>query len=69
LDYIPSQTNFIVVKMPADASRIAHELQAVGIMVRPLKYPGLEDCLRVTVTVQEGNELFIDRLQRIIKEA
>lgn len=69
LDYIPSQTNFIVVKMPADASRIAHELQAAGVMVRPLKYPGLANCLRVTVTVQEGNELFIESLQHIMKEA
>ncbi len=68
LAYLPSQTNFIVVKLPAshNAAAVADALLPFGVMVRPLKDEGLENCLRVSVSTPAGNEQFIRGLEKVI---
>lgn len=68
LEYIPSQTNFIVVRLNRDSTAVAQALLPYGVIVRPLNEPGIENCLRVTVTVPEGNELFVESLEKILSK-
>lgn len=68
LSYIPSETNFIVIRLNRDSAEVAQALVPSGVLVRPLNEPGLENCLRVTVSVPEGNRLFIEGLERILSE-
>ena len=63
LAYIPSQTNFIVVHLPTRAKLVADALLPFGVMVRPLKEPGLENSLRVTILTPEANQQFIHGLE------
>lgn len=66
LEYILSETNFVVIRLNQDSTAVAKALLPYGVMVRPLNEPGLENCLRVTVTVPEGNRLFIESLEKVI---
>lgn len=64
----PSQTNFILFKPPAEAEKIAQQLEQRGVIVRPLGGFYLPDYLRVTVGLPEENERFIDTLGEILQE-
>lgn len=68
LPYIPSDTNFIVVRLNRDSKEVAKALLKFGVIVRPLHEPGLENCLRVTTAVSEGNQLFIESLEKVLSE-
>ena len=54
----PSSTNFLCVRF-ADAAKVYKTLIELGIVVRDVsRYPGLADCLRITVgTPQENTQL------------
>ena len=48
-DVLPSAANFIVVRC-ADADALYRRLLSVGIVVRNVShYPGMADCLRISV--------------------
>ncbi len=66
---LPSETNFILVKLPGErAEPIIQELAVRGIFVRSFPSPvyGLDRYLRVTVGSTEDNELFITELADIV---
>jgi histidinol-phosphate aminotransferase len=64
-DYVPSQTNFILVDMHADAGRVTEELRLRGFLVRPMP----PTSLRVSVGTQEQNQGFIRELEEILEMA
>ncbi|WP_255954766.1 pyridoxal phosphate-dependent aminotransferase [Streptomyces odontomachi] len=60
-------TNFVTVRLPspADAKRLAEELQALGVFVRQLAAaPGLTDCLRISVGPARQRALVLDAVAR-----
>jgi histidinol-phosphate aminotransferase len=64
----PSETNFILFRTLADATRIHAKLKQEGILVRNLDMPGpLKNCLRVTVGTPVENVEFINTLRRLTK--
>lgn len=62
LAYVPSETNFVIIRLNRDSAEVAQQLLPYGVMVRPLNEPGLENCLRVTLSTPEGNQQFIKAL-------
>jgi histidinol-phosphate aminotransferase len=63
----PSETNFIMIRTAADASRIHEKLKRAGILIKNLNKPGpLKNCLRVTVGTPEENREFIKTLRNIL---
>ena len=69
LEYVPSETNFVLIKLPVDSGMVAAELEKEGVMVRPLSGGSLHNCLRVSSTHEAGNERFIAGLARILEQA
>lgn len=69
IEYVPSQTNFIVVKLPdtLDANAAADAMRAETILVKPQKGRGIENALRVSATTPEGNRAFIEKLARLLQ--
>lgn len=67
LAYIPSQTNFVLMKTPIPAVEVARQLEPMGILVRPMASPKHTHHLRVTVSVPEGNQRFINGLKQILE--
>jgi len=64
----PSQGNFIMFKSPAGtAEECTQQLLERGIMVRPAF--GLDDCIRVSMGLEEGNEAFIEAMKEILSSS
>ncbi len=62
----PSDTNFFIVEGEMNGSEIAQRLEEASISVRDMsKQPLLENCIRVSVGLQEENEKFVDALKKI----
>jgi histidinol-phosphate aminotransferase len=70
LDAPPSQSNFLLARVPAssrlDAAAIYAGLKGRGILVRYFAVPGLDDRLRITVGTTEQNQRLLDELQRLL---
>ena len=65
LDYIPTQANFILIKLGDKAAKAAESLLRNGIIVRS----GLiGDCIRVTIGTQAENRKFVKVLGAILKK-
>jgi histidinol-phosphate aminotransferase len=66
----PSETNFLLVKVPAHcplpADRLQQDLKARGILVRYFNTPALADSLRITVGTDEQNQRLIDALRETL---
>ncbi len=66
LDYAPSHTNFVLVKIGPRALEVQQELLKQGVIVRPGGGYDLSDFLRVTVGTPEQDARFIEALGRVL---
>ncbi len=64
-EVIPSEANFVTFCIGADARPVYQALLQQGIIVRHLGPFGMDECIRVTVGLQEHNERLIDALKKI----
>lgn len=63
--FIRSSANFVMVDV-GDGTRVAQELQRLGVIVRPMAGYGLPSWIRVSVGTPSENQRFIADLQRVI---
>jgi histidinol-phosphate aminotransferase len=72
IDAPPSQTNFLLARVPAgsrlDAASLQTALKQRGILVRYFAVAGLDDRLRITVGTPEQNRRLLDELQALLNE-
>ena len=68
VEYIPSQTNFLIVKFnrPVE-SLVALLKKEYGVLIRAQALPGIEHGIRVSVSVPAGNEAFIAGVEAWLK--
>jgi histidinol-phosphate aminotransferase len=66
LPFVPTEANFVLVKIGADAEMVVKRLFDRKIVVRWLGGYGLPDYVRITVGTPDENRAFIDALKRII---
>jgi len=63
----PSETNFLLLWIERDATKVFRELQKRGILVKNLDRPGpLKNCLRVTIGTPEENTKFLKEIRSIL---
>ncbi len=64
----PSEANFILFKVPVPAVELHQQLLEQGILVRKSlgSTHGLQDCLRVTVGTRQENDIFLEKIKRIL---
>ena len=65
LPYIPTQTNFLLIKV-GDGDGVYRALLKRGVIVRSMDSYGLGEYIRVTVGLPEENERFVEALKEII---
>ncbi|MGB9603900.1 MAG: histidinol-phosphate transaminase [Limisphaerales bacterium] len=65
LEYLPTYTNFILVKV-GDGNRVFAELQKLGVIVRPMGVYGLPDWIRITIGTPSENQKCIDALKKVL---
>ena len=68
LPYVPSQANFILVRV-GNGNEVFQQLLAQGVIVRPVGAYEFPEYVRVTIGTMDENRRFIEALGRIIKTA
>lgn len=68
LEYLPSQANFVLVRVGPNASAVADELLMRGVIVRKMASYSLPEHLRISVGLPEENQRFINELTAILSE-
>ena len=66
LEYVPSQTNFVLIRIGADAQRVYEELLKKGIITRSMASYGLDNFIRVSIGLPRENRAFINHLEEIL---
>jgi histidinol-phosphate aminotransferase len=67
LEYIPSQANFVLIRLGSQCQRIIEALLRKGIIVRPGAGFGTPEWLRLTIGKHDENRCFIDALKQSLK--
>ncbi|MDI3533869.1 MAG: histidinol-phosphate aminotransferase [Thermosediminibacterales bacterium] len=66
LEWVDSETNFILVDTGTDSTKLFHELLKLGIIIRSGEIFGLPNHIRVTIGTREQNEKFINALKSLL---
>ncbi len=68
LRYIKSHTNFVTIVLDSEeqVNKVYNRLLHKGVIVRPLKAFGLPNCIRISVGLQEENEIFAQALKDVL---
>lgn len=66
LEFVPSQANFILVRV-GKGHEVFEQLLRLGVIVRPMGGYQLPEHVRVTVGTMEENRKFIDALSKVIE--
>lgn len=66
LEYLPTQTNFFLIRVPRKGKEIYELMLKQGIIVRAMDSYGLADYIRINVGLPEENERFIQTLKAIL---
>jgi len=66
LEFIPSEANFLLVKLGKEAEEITKKLFEEKVLVRWMGAYGLPDFIRVSVGRTDENRRFIEALRRVI---
>lgn len=68
IDVVPeSETNFLLVRFPAEAEPLARELERRGLIVRPMRAFRLPpEYVRITIGLQSENERLVEALTEVL---
>ena len=66
LSFIPTEANFILIKIGEKTSDVEKRLLKEGIIVRRMGAYNLSDCIRVTIGTKKQNEQFIKALDKVL---
>jgi histidinol-phosphate aminotransferase len=64
---LPTQSNFLMVDLKTDATRIFQEMLKFGIIVRSMKSYGFDTFLRITAGTREENQMMMDTLKKVLE--
>jgi len=62
---VPSFANFLLVDVGGDAQPVADELMKLGVIVRPMRWMGFPNAIRVTVGTPAENEKFLAAMAQV----
>ena len=66
VQFIPSVANFLLVNVAGDAQILADELLRHGVIVRPMRWMGFPNAIRVTAGTKDENNRFLDALAEVL---
>jgi histidinol-phosphate aminotransferase len=66
LKYIPTQTNFFLIKVPLGGKKTYELMLREGVIVRSMDSYGLPEYIRINVGLPKENERFIKTLRKIM---
>jgi histidinol-phosphate aminotransferase len=66
IKHVPSFANFMLVELGMEAGPISDELLKLGVIVRPMRWMGFPQAVRVTVGTRAENEKFLAALAQVL---
>lgn len=66
LEYLPTETNFFLIKVPTGGKNIYQHMLREGVIVRSMDSYGLQEYIRINVGLPEENERFVKSLKKVI---
>jgi histidinol-phosphate aminotransferase len=66
LKYVESYTNFILIEVQKDASLIANALLRRGVIIRDMRFWGLDHFIRVTIGTEAENRKFLLEIKELL---
>ena len=66
LKYIPTQTNFFLIKVPLGGHKTYELMLREGVIVRSMDSYGLPEYIRINVGLPKENERFVKTLRKIV---
>lgn len=70
VEVFPSGANFLLFRCAGGGHAVWDGLVAQGVLVRDFSsWPGVEDCLRVTIGTPEENNVFVSSLAAVLRES
>ena len=70
VEVFPSGANFLLFRCATGGRAVWEGLVARGVLIRDFSsWPGVEDCLRVTVGTAEENDRFLSSLSEVLRES
>ena len=63
IEYIPSATNFVLIKLGKQAETISQELMKLGVITRYMDKWGLKNHIRITIGTKEENTRMLNALR------
>jgi histidinol-phosphate aminotransferase len=67
LHYVESHTNFVLVEIGPEATKMQQKLLKRGVIVRPCAIYDLPECLRITIGDEDQNKRLIEALEEELK--
>jgi histidinol-phosphate aminotransferase len=68
LEYIPSQANFVFVRIGVDSAAVFNDLLKEGVIIRTGTPFGMPEWIRVTIGTPEMNERFLKALTVVLNK-
>lgn len=66
---VPTWANFVYCELGDDAAAVAKQLQAEGVIVRPMGPWGAPTAIRVTIGTAEQNDIFLKAFKKVTERA
>jgi histidinol-phosphate aminotransferase len=66
LEYVPTQTNFFLIRIPGGGKSLYESMLKEGVIIRAMDSYGLKDYIRISVGTEQENRRFIDTLKKFI---
>lgn len=66
LEYLPTETNFFLIKVPTGGKNIYQHMLREGVIIRSMDSYGLGEYIRINVGLPEENERFIKSLKKVM---
>jgi histidinol-phosphate aminotransferase len=66
LDYIPSQANFILIRVPKPGREVFEAMLRLGVIIRAMDAYDFPDFIRVNVGLPRENQRFLAALERVL---
>jgi histidinol-phosphate aminotransferase len=67
VDWIPSQTNFLLVKTPVEGVKVYDAMLREGVIIRPMAGYGLHDFVRISIGTPAETERCVGALHRVVR--
>ena len=65
IKFVPSFTNFLLADFGFETEALSDEMLKRGVIVRPMRWMGFPNCIRVSVGTSEENKKFLEILTEL----